>query len=1231
MAEEIRLVGVFNDGISPKLKILDKNLKKVTKSFTRVSKGVRRFTTEAAKAEKAIERLNRKVTTGMRKNAKSVGTAAGSWDRYTSSIKKADRAARNFRPPNEGKAPRPMRTPRGRGRGRYTATRIDPPKIPGFGTIAAAGVAAGLALEGLAVAARLASGALGTIVQGVKSFQQMETQLAGTFQVLGNMDWTSALNATNDSLKQVEDIAVALPGSTMDFMSVFSQTFDDQVTMFGGVAQAQADLAKGDKSFTALFGLAAQIAGIPANIAAQDINQLREAPEQLRNIQIINRNAVLRTKYLEELAKNGGDGVKALAAALPQSITQNQIDQLRGGLDAQIQEFIATIYSPTRGLLGGLREIEIDGSVTTFGRELTKFFAALKELSQALMATGADPMKPIIRFVQWLTGIAEQMATTIEGGGSILDGIADFFGNIGAGLINFATSLDYTAIVQAVDRFFFTLFSGIDYGALGQSVLEIITAALQSPTGLVLAVAGLVLLINKIILAFTALQAAMAFIQGLQLGATIAGWLGAIGPAIAAIGTAMTAVVLPVLAVAGGIMLLIAVVRHFDLILSSTVEALKILGNAIKWVATYYKEGVIKMISAVLGIVNGLAKKLGLGWLAETLGLGKAQRRTEKELQQTIKDRRKIEREIGESASRIAENTNESFRRTGEDMAELGNMFNQETNALEDATRPTARAMESLRRQMEKAGSTYRNNQKFVDDAGKAWGHAMLDGKQIIVEWGSVAGTSLDQLTTASENAADALNSIETPTIPEITPPKLPENLTDPTKPLDVSGISDALTEINGVAPVEVVIPEIKPMEQTSILGEMVTGLNNWWNDRQSEMSTYNDFVRENPLPEAPKVEVIVGASEFPEPIDIAPVTQGLTQLEGKQTEAINKISKTNSILRNVKGKVEQSGKDVTAAIDKSSAANSTALNNVQFALNTISSKLTAPFDVKVIGKVTIANLPKDRNNDRRTGNNGQPLDVDPLVSPPFDPNAYVPPLTVLTKIVTPAVITPPTVLADIPTPRQDGRKPLMEILDGTVVQNQTVLTVSTPPAVMAEIPSPTVITPPNVMAEIPSPTVIIPPTVMAEIPSPTVIAPPTVLGTFDLPEAATPTVLTDLLPPKAEQPSVLPQFKLPTTEKNLPAFMADERREPLQAEKTPVQLIEREMFSQMASQPSMVSELIPATTTTNNNGGGMAFNGNLNISMSGVEKNGEDLANEVAGYFMTAIQQATFTELDIT
>ena len=355
MAEEINLVGSFTDNISPKLKKLDQNLKKISRSFTKTSASIKKFTKQAQRSEKTIGRLNQKVSEGMKRNTKALATSSQSWDRYTKSVKRADRAARSFRPPQPGRAPAPMRGPgRRRGGSGFTGT---PAQIPGFGTLTAAGVAAGVALEELRVAANLASSALGTIVGGVTSFQQMETQLAGTFQVLGEMDFASALRATDKSLSEVEAIATALPGSTMDFMSVFAQTFDDQVEIFGGVAAAQRDLEKGDKSFTALFGLAAQIAGIPPMIAANDISQLREAPEQLRSIQIINRNATLRTKYLEELAKNGGDGVKALAAALPQAMLGRHSPFSNGMTCQSLTSFIHPQTSSERFCVWSIPEI----------------------------------------------------------------------------------------------------------------------------------------------------------------------------------------------------------------------------------------------------------------------------------------------------------------------------------------------------------------------------------------------------------------------------------------------------------------------------------------------------------------------------------------------------------------------------------------------------------------------------------------------------------------------------------------------------------------------------------------------------------------------------------------------------------------------------------------------------------------------------------------------------------
>ena len=70
------------------------------------------------------------------------------------------------------------------------------------------------------------------------------------------------------------------------------------------------------------------------------------------------------------------------------------------------------------------------------------------------------------------------------------------------------------------------------------------------------------------------------------------------------------------------------------------------------------------------------------------------------------------------------------------------------------ATKEAAAAMANLRQCQMAAGSTFENNKKFEGEDGKFYGWAKKDGKDILVEWGSVATEVIKKV---GDAAADAI------------------------------------------------------------------------------------------------------------------------------------------------------------------------------------------------------------------------------------------------------------------------------------------------------------------------------------------------------------------------------------------------------------------------------------------------------------------------------------------
>lgn len=71
----------------------------------------------------------------------------------------------------------------------------------------------------------------------------------------------------------------------------------------------------------------------------------------------------------------------------------------------------------------------------------------------------------------------------------------------------------------------------------------------------------------------------------------------------------------------------------------------------------------------------------------------------------------------------------------------------------------------ALKAQAEKEGSKFENN-KAVSSGGKKYGWAMKNGKPVVVEWGSVAGTKPKKPSSGSSSPASTPSPATTPTPP---------------------------------------------------------------------------------------------------------------------------------------------------------------------------------------------------------------------------------------------------------------------------------------------------------------------------------------------------------------------------------------------------------------------------------------------------------------------------------
>ncbi len=488
MAEEIKLVGNFTDNITPKLRKLSKALDDVSKSFTKIQKKLRPITKEMGRLAMASER----VANSLMDQKKAIDANSRSWSNYKKEVGQAAGAQRKaFKgvPRGGTAAPRVSRPTSSRGGGGGGAGMVAAGVIGekmmdnnmGFGKTLLAMTGAGLAVNAMTGGFRSMTNAAERFIMAGSQAEQGVIQMAGTLQTLGKIgDFGKSKELAQGMMTELADIAAALPGATNDYLTILQQTLDDQITAFGSADKVTENLKEGERSFTALFGMSAQLAGLRPQIAAMDINQLRTNPTNMRNVQLLTRNPTLQKFYKEELEKTGGDFFMALKNAMEKAITPEQISALKRSFDSAYQTFLTGFTDPYSGVFGTMRQLEVSVNgvvkkgVTVMDQAGATMFA-LNEIFDRLwkLVSGGkfDPMVALFKALyslEYMFGfIAGTIDRFVEDGldfGEMVGEVGEIIGNILGTAANWVLNLDYDQFFKYVDEFIHNLFVGIARG-----------------------------------------------------------------------------------------------------------------------------------------------------------------------------------------------------------------------------------------------------------------------------------------------------------------------------------------------------------------------------------------------------------------------------------------------------------------------------------------------------------------------------------------------------------------------------------------------------------------------------------------------------------------------------------------------------------------------------------------------------------------------------------------------
>lgn len=242
---EIRLVGSFKDDITPKLRKLTQEIESVTKSFTKMQSKLRPIARDMGVLAMASER----VADGMRAQRSSMEANIRAMQQYKTTVGQVARAQRAIKPTvlPPAQLPRAPQVPRGGG-------GAPPPVYGGGGPGMAAGafgVTLGGTLSNVMTNAIIRGFQMGTQLM-YKPFQFLQRGLqeriqdemsdvraaGGLFSISKRMEgggfvssFGAAETLTKETNRYLAELAGALPGDTQEYINVSKQISDGIYTM----------------------------------------------------------------------------------------------------------------------------------------------------------------------------------------------------------------------------------------------------------------------------------------------------------------------------------------------------------------------------------------------------------------------------------------------------------------------------------------------------------------------------------------------------------------------------------------------------------------------------------------------------------------------------------------------------------------------------------------------------------------------------------------------------------------------------------------------------------------------------------------------------------------------------------------------------------------------------------------------------------------------------------------
>jgi murein DD-endopeptidase MepM/ murein hydrolase activator NlpD len=594
---------------------------------------------------------------------------------------------------------------------------------------------------------------------------------------------------------------------------------------------------------------------------------------------------------------------------------------------AGIKPLFQGIKGAFQGLIKGIKALVAMLQMGDFRSVLTMILSPLKSLGGALKAFsggGMAGLKALSAMLQMgdFKSVMQMLISPLKIFSQGFKGFGQLLSNGAKGLGKFGGAI--TAIVAA-----FNIFSGLLSGkdiweSLGQAagpvIGTLIGTALLGPIGGV--IGGFI----------GSLEPVTSFFEGVFVGLGDA--LGPIGESLAEIGHTLW-----------------LNLSEMWGVVTNIIPGLKGLGgefDALRVGITTIKI-LLFPLTATLDLINVALQGLRIGflylqkWIAGIPGIGRL-----------AGDQAEIQQKINDAQTKFGE----TLRKNNEKYS--WDEFTGANIASARAARQASTSLQDLSQSAHQAGSSFENNKKYVDDAGKQWGWAMLNGQRTIVEWGSVAGTALKNVADSANQAASDLEKwdFKAPTSLQKWDFKAPESMSRPGSPAPKT---PAVPVIN-LPPVPNTIPAIQTLGQKQdSANNLLSQINAKTVRPESQLSPIpaiqtlgqkqdlaNNLLSQinaKTIPPQPEISLVPQLQEISSGVQgaLAYIAQVTAQTAESGKNTVSQIGESSNA---VQARVKETTSAVTAL--------QTDVRGTTAAVNSLSNKFTAGMPVRIVGTPTV-------------------------------------------------------------------------------------------------------------------------------------------------------------------------------------------------------------------------------------------------------------------------------------